>query len=192
MLNLVAKTDDGRWAALCLGGHRMADFEKFVCEARCEQDDERWGGEAYVGERLDVDELTASAFERSIARDVGGYGYGYLPEGVANANSKADVFVVWDGRNPSLELRGGAKVSVPLSSLEHIEDMRKHPASADDIEREIAAYEKRLRDELVREAELAALAEQHRALAEDMKRTRTLLPMAGAGAGECSSERLTA
>ena len=74
----------------------------------------------------------------------------------------------------------------------YIEDMRKHPASADDIEREIAAYEKRLRDELVREAELAALAEQHRALAEDMKRTRTLLPMAGASAGECSSERLSA
>jgi predicted nucleotide-binding protein (sugar kinase/HSP70/actin superfamily) len=76
----------------------------------------------------------------------------------------------------------------------YIEDMRTHPASAGDIEREIAAYEKRLRDELVREAELAALAEEHRALAEDMKRSRTLLPMAGTNTGgECSTgERLSA
>ncbi len=60
-----------------------------------------------------------------------------------------------------------------------VEDMRKRPASGVELEQHIAAYERKIREELMREAELVALAERHRALAEEMKRTRTLLPMAG-------------
>jgi hypothetical protein len=59
----------------------------------------------------------------------------------------------------------------------YIEDMRDRPASGADIEQEIARYEQKLREELLREAELAALAERHRTLAEEMKGTRTLLPI---------------
>jgi activator of 2-hydroxyglutaryl-CoA dehydratase/predicted nucleotide-binding protein (sugar kinase/HSP70/actin superfamily) len=64
----------------------------------------------------------------------------------------------------------------------YVEDMRKTPVSEADIEREIAKYERRLREQLLREAELAALAERQRELAEEMKLSRTLLPVVNAGA----------
>jgi predicted nucleotide-binding protein (sugar kinase/HSP70/actin superfamily) len=59
----------------------------------------------------------------------------------------------------------------------YVEDMQKRPASEDDLERAIAAYEQQLRDQLLREAELAALAERQHELAEEMKLSRTLLPI---------------
>jgi hypothetical protein len=58
-----------------------------------------------------------------------------------------------------------------------VEDMQKRPASAVELERVIADYERQLREQLLREAELAALAERQQELAEDMKLTRTLLPV---------------
>jgi activator of 2-hydroxyglutaryl-CoA dehydratase/predicted nucleotide-binding protein (sugar kinase/HSP70/actin superfamily) len=65
----------------------------------------------------------------------------------------------------------------------YVEDMRKQPLAEVEIEQHIAAYERKIREELLREAELAALAERHRALAEEMKQTRTLLPMVHHGSG---------
>jgi activator of 2-hydroxyglutaryl-CoA dehydratase/predicted nucleotide-binding protein (sugar kinase/HSP70/actin superfamily) len=59
----------------------------------------------------------------------------------------------------------------------YVEDMQKRPASESDLERTIAEYEQQLREQLLREAELAALAERHQELAEEMKLTRTLLPI---------------
>ena len=63
----------------------------------------------------------------------------------------------------------------------YIDDMRKKPVSAEDIERQLAAYERKLREEMLREAELAALAERHHALATEMELSGRLLPLAGAG-----------
>jgi predicted nucleotide-binding protein (sugar kinase/HSP70/actin superfamily) len=63
----------------------------------------------------------------------------------------------------------------------YIEDMRNRPASEADIEQEIAKYEERLRQELLREAELAALAERHRSLEHEMRGRRTLLPVVNDG-----------
>jgi predicted nucleotide-binding protein (sugar kinase/HSP70/actin superfamily) len=59
----------------------------------------------------------------------------------------------------------------------YVEDMQKRPISEADLERQIAEYERRVREQLMREAELAALAEQHQELAEEMKLKRTLLPV---------------
>jgi activator of 2-hydroxyglutaryl-CoA dehydratase/predicted nucleotide-binding protein (sugar kinase/HSP70/actin superfamily) len=63
----------------------------------------------------------------------------------------------------------------------YVDDMRKRPASAAEADRQLAEYERQLRDELMREAELAALAERHQNLAEEMKLSRRLLPIVGAG-----------
>jgi hypothetical protein len=59
----------------------------------------------------------------------------------------------------------------------YVEDMQKRPASEADLDRALAAYEQQLRDQLLREAELAALAERQQGLAEEMKLSRTLLPI---------------
>ena len=59
----------------------------------------------------------------------------------------------------------------------YIEDMQKRPVSDAEIERQIVEYERNLREQLLREAELSALAERHQELAEEMKLTRTLLPV---------------
>ncbi|MGH9371046.1 MAG: acyl-CoA dehydratase activase-related protein, partial [Vicinamibacterales bacterium] len=59
----------------------------------------------------------------------------------------------------------------------YVEDMQKHPICGAEIDRQIAEYERRVREQLLREAELVALAEQHQQLAEEMKLTRTLLPI---------------
>ena len=59
--------------------------------------------------------------------------------------------------------------------------MQKRPVSEADVERQIAEYERTLREQLLREAELAALAERHQELAEEMKLTRTLLPVVNGG-----------
>jgi predicted nucleotide-binding protein (sugar kinase/HSP70/actin superfamily) len=63
----------------------------------------------------------------------------------------------------------------------YVEDMQKRPVSADDIDRYVAEYERRLREEMLREAELAALGQQHQELADEMKQSRRLLPVVGAG-----------
>ena len=72
----------------------------------------------------------------------------------------------------------------------YVEDMQKRPESDADIERQIAEYERTLREQLLREAELAALAERHQELAEEMKLTRTLLPVVNRG--DAATSRLTA
>jgi len=63
----------------------------------------------------------------------------------------------------------------------YVEDMQKRPISAGDIDRQLAEYERALRDEMLREAELALLAERQQELAEEMKLSRRLLPMVNAG-----------
>jgi predicted nucleotide-binding protein (sugar kinase/HSP70/actin superfamily) len=62
----------------------------------------------------------------------------------------------------------------------YVEDMQKRPVSAVDIDQQLAEYERKLREELVHEAELAALAERHQELAEEMKMSRKLLPIVDA------------
>jgi len=59
----------------------------------------------------------------------------------------------------------------------YVEDMQKRPVSAADIEQQLAEYEQKLREDLVREVELAALSEQHRELAAEMTLSRRLLPI---------------
>jgi len=63
----------------------------------------------------------------------------------------------------------------------YIEDMQKGPVSAADIDQRLADYERTLREELLREAELAALSEQHQELAAEMKLSKKLLPIVNAG-----------
>ncbi len=64
----------------------------------------------------------------------------------------------------------------------YVEDMQRQPvASTADIDRQLAEFERRLRDEMIREAELAVLGEQHLELAEEMKLSRKFLPLVGAG-----------
>jgi len=63
----------------------------------------------------------------------------------------------------------------------YVEDMRKRPASHADVDRYLADYERALREELTREAELAELAERHQELAEEMKVSRRVLPLVSAG-----------
>jgi activator of 2-hydroxyglutaryl-CoA dehydratase/predicted nucleotide-binding protein (sugar kinase/HSP70/actin superfamily) len=64
----------------------------------------------------------------------------------------------------------------------YVENMRSAPASQSDVERELAEYERQLREELIREAELAALAERQSEMAETLKRSRRLLPVVGPSA----------
>jgi predicted nucleotide-binding protein (sugar kinase/HSP70/actin superfamily) len=63
----------------------------------------------------------------------------------------------------------------------YVEDMQKRPVSEADIERQMADYERTLREQLLREAELAAMAERHQELAEELKLTRALLPVIDQG-----------
>jgi len=59
----------------------------------------------------------------------------------------------------------------------YVEDMQKRPVSAADLEQQMAAYERTLREQLTREAELAAMAERHQELSREMKLAGGLLPM---------------
>jgi hypothetical protein len=69
----------------------------------------------------------------------------------------------------------------------YVEDMQKRPLSVDDIEQEVADYEQRLRAELLREAEMAALGDRHRMLADEMKTAGVLLPIVGQGEPGCQT-----
>jgi hypothetical protein len=59
----------------------------------------------------------------------------------------------------------------------YVEDMQKQPVSVADIDQQLAEYEQKLREQLLREAELAALGEQHQELAAEMQVSRRLLPI---------------
>jgi len=61
----------------------------------------------------------------------------------------------------------------------YVEDLRKLPVTNADINDHLARYEQRLREEMLREAELAFMAERHRELAEETRASRRLLPMLG-------------
>jgi hypothetical protein len=63
----------------------------------------------------------------------------------------------------------------------YIEDMQKRPISTADIDRQLAEYERKLREEMIREAELAAMAERHHEMAAAMKLSRKMLPILEAG-----------
>jgi predicted nucleotide-binding protein (sugar kinase/HSP70/actin superfamily) len=63
----------------------------------------------------------------------------------------------------------------------YIEDMQKRPNAAADIERRLAEYERKLRQEMMREAELMAMAERHHEIAEEMKLSRKMLSIVDAG-----------
>jgi activator of 2-hydroxyglutaryl-CoA dehydratase/predicted nucleotide-binding protein (sugar kinase/HSP70/actin superfamily) len=68
----------------------------------------------------------------------------------------------------------------------YIEDMQKRPVTADDLDQQLADYEQKLREELLREAELVALAERHQELAEEIKLSNRLLPLVNAGGSPAS------
>ena len=68
----------------------------------------------------------------------------------------------------------------------YIEDMQKRPVSAADIDQQLAEYERKLREEMLREAELAALAERHHELAGEMRLSRKLLPIANSAASSAT------
>jgi activator of 2-hydroxyglutaryl-CoA dehydratase/predicted nucleotide-binding protein (sugar kinase/HSP70/actin superfamily) len=72
----------------------------------------------------------------------------------------------------------------------YVEDMQKKPVSDADIDRQIEEYERRLREELLRQAELSTMAERHQELAEEMKLTRTLLPVVS-GDGHSAASHLS-
>jgi len=74
----------------------------------------------------------------------------------------------------------------------YVENMRTAPASQADVDEELARYERQLREELMREAELAALAERQSEMAEAMKASRRLLPMTGAEASGSDAMRPSA
>jgi activator of 2-hydroxyglutaryl-CoA dehydratase/predicted nucleotide-binding protein (sugar kinase/HSP70/actin superfamily) len=63
----------------------------------------------------------------------------------------------------------------------YVEDLQKRPVSAADVDRHLAEFERRLREDMMREAELAALAERQHELAGDLKRRRALLPIVEPG-----------
>jgi len=60
----------------------------------------------------------------------------------------------------------------------YVEDMQTRPVSEADLERQVAEYERTLRAQMIREAELAAMAERHQELALEMTLAAKLLPMA--------------
>jgi predicted nucleotide-binding protein (sugar kinase/HSP70/actin superfamily) len=68
--------------------------------------------------------------------------------------------------------------------LKRYAERMNEPARNEEIEREIAAYEARLRAELLRDAELAALAEEQRAV----KAGKRFLPMVGSRGGAEGAE----
>ena len=59
----------------------------------------------------------------------------------------------------------------------YVEDMQKRPLSSAEIDRQLAEFENRLRNEMMREAELAALAHQQQEAADTMKLSRRFLPV---------------
>jgi activator of 2-hydroxyglutaryl-CoA dehydratase/predicted nucleotide-binding protein (sugar kinase/HSP70/actin superfamily) len=63
----------------------------------------------------------------------------------------------------------------------YVEDMQKRPLSVDDIDRRLEEYEQKLRAELFKQAELAAMAQRHQEMAEAMKVTGALLPVVHGG-----------
>jgi activator of 2-hydroxyglutaryl-CoA dehydratase/predicted nucleotide-binding protein (sugar kinase/HSP70/actin superfamily) len=63
----------------------------------------------------------------------------------------------------------------------YIEDMQKRPISEADIDQQLADYERKLREEMIREAELMALAKRHHELAQEMMLSRKMLPLVNAG-----------
>ena len=70
----------------------------------------------------------------------------------------------------------------------YVEDMQKRPGSPADLDRHLAEYEARLRAELEQAAELAELSQRHQELAEEIKMTRTLLPIVNLSAGAGQAE----
>jgi predicted nucleotide-binding protein (sugar kinase/HSP70/actin superfamily) len=59
----------------------------------------------------------------------------------------------------------------------YVEDMQKRPLSSTDIDRQLAEFENRLRNEMLREAELAALAHQQQEVADKLNLSGRLLPV---------------
>jgi activator of 2-hydroxyglutaryl-CoA dehydratase/predicted nucleotide-binding protein (sugar kinase/HSP70/actin superfamily) len=68
----------------------------------------------------------------------------------------------------------------------YVEDMQKRPASQEELDQAMAEYERRVREELLREAELAAIAERQQQELAAMKRSRRLLPLVNPQSGGCS------
>jgi hypothetical protein len=65
--------------------------------------------------------------------------------------------------------------------------MQKRPVSAADIDHRLAEYERALREEMLREAELGSLSEQHQELAAAMQLSRRLLPIVNTGDSHASN-----
>ena len=63
----------------------------------------------------------------------------------------------------------------------YVEDMQKRPLSSTDIDRQLAEFENRLRNEMLREAELAALAHQQQEAADKLNLSGRLLPVINSG-----------
>jgi activator of 2-hydroxyglutaryl-CoA dehydratase/predicted nucleotide-binding protein (sugar kinase/HSP70/actin superfamily) len=63
----------------------------------------------------------------------------------------------------------------------YVEDIQKRPLSSADIDRQLAEFENRLRNEMLREAELAALARQQQEAADKLNLSRRLLPVINSG-----------
>ena len=59
----------------------------------------------------------------------------------------------------------------------YIEDMQKNPVSAEDIDQQIAAYEQKLREQMLQEAEMAAIAQKHAQMADEMRLAGKMLPL---------------
>jgi activator of 2-hydroxyglutaryl-CoA dehydratase/predicted nucleotide-binding protein (sugar kinase/HSP70/actin superfamily) len=68
----------------------------------------------------------------------------------------------------------------------YVEDMQKRPLSSADIDRQLAEFENRLRNEMLREAELAALAHQQLEAADKLNLSRRLLPVINSGGPSAS------
>ncbi len=63
----------------------------------------------------------------------------------------------------------------------YVEDMQKQPVSVVDIDQQLAEYEQKLREQLLRHEELVALREHHQELAAEMQVPRRLLPIRHTG-----------
>jgi hypothetical protein len=81
---------------------------------------------------------------------------------------------------------GGVLLQRPRLLAELRRPTRRPFITDADIVQTIAAFERQVRDELLREAELAALGERHRRLAGEMTAARTLLPAIAADRGPAS------
>ena len=70
----------------------------------------------------------------------------------------------------------------------YVEDMQKRPMSTEDLDRELAEYERQLRAEMIREAEFAALAQKQHAAVEERGTSRRFLPIVeSAGSSQLSA-----